>query len=117
MTAAELSALSDQELSEKVAIEVAGMECMPAGPWVRAMGQDVSWYDRTKGPFCVSPPTYATSASRVLTLIGMNYFSANRNPFNGVWTATVGAAPVFEAQDKSFARAVCVSLLLAKGAA
>jgi len=110
MTAAELSALSDQELSLKVALDVAGY---PADRFSTVHMEGLDFQVSAQAV----PPPYATSADAVLPLIGMNYFSANRNPFNGVWTATVGAGPVFEAQDKSFARAVAIALLLAKGAA
>jgi len=117
MTAAELSALSDQQLSERVAVEVAGWEKKGAGPRVTQMGLDCTWYDLSRGPFAVEPPIFATSVDAVLPLIGMQYFTAVRNPYNEEWTAIVGASPVFQHKDKSLARALSIALLLAKGAA
>lgn len=128
MTDAELSALSDQQLSERVALELAGWKKPKKnnplqGSIQTCRSDDYYWTDPEGQQW--TAPGFATSADAVLRLCVMfsqfeikKYSSSAEYSvrLRGVgarshwYTIAVGRAP-------TLARACCLALLLAKGAA
>lgn len=135
MTAAELSALSDQQLSERVAVEVAGW-------WKhrRSDGSETACFaidadsvgetsERDDGLFLAyQVPDFATSADAVLPLLEKYPFiSIDRVKGDGWQVAILSVVElpgggtvegvIAESWQDTIAKATCVALLLAKGVA
>jgi len=108
MTPPDLSALSDQQLSELVAVEVAG--------WARS----VVTSKLTGHPFMDKPPPYATSADAILPLLEASPWRWGSDmPVTGpkryrvtIYNFDMGH-PRTEGEDPNWSRAACIGLLKA----
>lgn len=126
MTAAELSALSDQQLNELVAVEVAGWKLTDSSPWVKQMGYDKTWY-RPVAPDGAQVtgilPQFATSADAILPWLSRYHNECINNAGGGWKVVLFDYVPEYHViaacheRWLPFAKSACIALLLAKGAA
>ncbi len=104
----DLSQLTDAQLSEAFAVEVAGMERLTHTLWVFPGG-------------LAQPLNFATSADAVLPYLKAtgwtSYSGGDANPpFKAVRVSVDRAGHDFDGYAPTFARAACIALLLARRA-